>query len=331
MTRNSWFLIIIVFSLASCSQNQTKKGLQVRSSDYVGQTLPSDKPLIFVQGIITTGMYERDVSVTADGNEIYYSLFFGDWTTIMVVRRINGTWYEPVVAEFARDTNRVYAEPSVSSDGKRIMFLSAKPGWVDQHIWMAERKPGGTWGKPSPLPAPINTTLEEFYPSLAKNGNLYFSRRNPETKLISIFLAKWENGRYSAPTPLPPPVNDKGLIYNAGIAPDESFLVACVAGRDTLSPDKPPTYMLFFHNPDGTWSKGIDLIKTLHLPCDDAISISVSPDGTYIFYASARRTLAFRNFAPGWKLTNFHRMRNMSRNGSSDIYWFNFKKIMFRL
>jgi hypothetical protein len=331
MIRNAWFYILLAFILASCSQSQEKKGLPVRSSDYLGQVLPSDRPLMFVGGIISTGMYERDVSITADGNEIYYSLFMDDWTTIIVARRINGTWFEPVVAEFARDTSRFFAEPSVSADGQRIMFLSAKPGWADQHIWMAERKPGGAWGKPVQLPSPINTRNEEFYPSLAKNGNLYFSRRDPETKSTSIFLSKWKNGSFSSPEPLPSPVNGKGVIYNAGIAPDESFLVACVAGRDSVQPENPSTYMLFFHNPDGSWSKGIDLVKTLRLPCDEAISISVSPDGTYIFYASDRRQVPYKNFAPKWTLTSFHQMRNLQGNGNADIFWFNFKKVMFRL
>ena len=331
MTRIAWFIIVLSFGLGSCSLNQPRKGLPVRSSDYLGQTLPSDKPLKFVSGIISTGMYERDVSLTADGNEIYYSLFSGDWTTIIVARRIDGIWFEPVVAEFARDTTRLFAEPSISPDGQRIFFLSAKPGWVDQNIWMTERKTDGSWSTPFPLPSPINTTDEEFYPSLAANGNLYFTRRDPEIKTTRIMLSKWEDGRFSEPIPLPSPVNGDGMIYNAGIAPDESFLVACVAGRDSINAGKVPTYMIFFHNPDGTWSNGIDLIRTLHLPCNEAISISVSPDGTYIFYACAKRTIPYATFTPKWKLHSFHRMRNMQGNGNSDIFWFNFKKVMFRL
>ncbi|MEI7500687.1 MAG: hypothetical protein WCK84_09600 [Bacteroidota bacterium] len=333
MDRIAFIFVILALSLVSCSSNKVKKGLPVRSGDYLGQTLPSDRPYKFAGGIISTGMYERDISITADGNEIYYSLYAGDWITIMVARRIKGTWFEPVVAEFARDTSRFFAEPSISADGQRILFLSAKPGWADQHIWMAERNPGGSWGKPIhlQLPSPIDTSSDDFYPSLAKNGNLYFSRRDNQSKTISIQFSKWKDGKFSAPEPLPPPVNGKGMIYNAGIAPDESFLVACVAGRDSLNPNKAATYMLFFHNPDGSWSNGIDMIETLHMPCNEAISISVSPDGTYIFYASAKRSLPFKSFAPDWKASNFHRMRNLDGNGNSDIFWFNFKKVMFRL
>lgn len=331
MNKIGWLIVILATILVSCNQNQEINGLHVRSQDYLGQVLPNERPKVFAGGIISTGMSERDISISHDGNEIYYSLSSGDWSTIMVARRINGSWFDPVVAEFARDTTRFFSAPSISHDGLRILFSSSERGMRNQQIWKAEREPGGTWGKPCLLPPSINTAQEEFYPSLAKNGNLYFSRRDTLTKKTSIYFSKWENGEFSLPLPLPAPVNGPGFIYNASIAPDESFLVACAVGRDSLSASKAATYMLFFHNPDGTWSKGIDLVKTLRLPCREAISMSVSPNGTYLFYAAANRTQSYKDFAPGWELSNFHRIRNLQGNGSSDIFWFNFKKVMFRL
>jgi len=331
MPRFTLLVLIAALLAGSCTEQPPPKGLPVLPRKYLGQTLPSDKPLMFARGVISTGMYERDFSITGNGNEIYYTLYTGDWVTIMAVKRIGGTWYQPAVAEFARDSSRYFAEPSVSIDGSRIFFLSAKPGWIEQDIWMAKRTANGGWGRPEKLPPPVNTGKQEFYPSLARNGNLYFTRRDPETGISQILVSKPDGNRFTDPIPLPESVNGTGSLYNAAIAPDEQFLVTCMAQKDSVTRELHSTYMIYFHNPDGSWSKGIDLVKTLRLPCSNAISISVSADGNYLFYSSANRTQFYKDLAPGWKSSSLHRQRNLPGNGNSDIYWFDFKKILFRL
>ncbi len=323
--------ILAVFLFTACDRKPPPQGLPVLQRKYLGQTYPSHRSLMFASGIVSTGMYERDLTLSGDGNEIYFSLFTGDWVTVMVVKRIDGIWYQPVVAEFARDSARFFAEPSITLDGKRIFFLSTLPGWKEQDIWMADRLPGGSWSVPVKLPAPVNTPKEEFYPSVAASGNLYFTRRDAETGKTGVYCSRLKEGSFTEPWLLPAPVNDKAMVYNAGISPDEKFLVACVAGFDSLNPERKPTYMIFFNNPDGSWSRGIDLVDKLNLPCREAISISVSADGHFIFFAAANKTLYYKDLAPGWKSSSIHRYRNLPGNGNSDIYWFDYRKIVFRL
>ena len=97
-------------------------------------------------------------------------------------------------------------------------------------------------------------------------------------------------------------------------------MIGCVTGRDSNNLNK-ATYMLFFHNTDDTWSKGIDLIKELNLPCPNAISISVSYDGKYLFFASTKKTIQFRDIQSDWKLNSIMKRRLAPGNGNSDIYW----------
>lgn len=331
MSRLILTVVILVAALCSCGPKKPPPGLPVLSRKYLGQTLPSDRPLMFAQGIVSTGMYERDVSITGNGNEIYYTLFNGEMVTIMVVRRIRGVWYQPVVAEFARDTTRYFAEPSVSQDGTTIFFLSANPGWKDQDIWISTRKAGATWSKPVRVPGMINTAAEEFFPSVARNGNLYFTRRDTGTGKSSVMVAKWKGDHFQDPVDVALPADGISAVYNASIEPDEQFLVSCATIPGDGNQKSHSTYTIFFHNPDGSWSKGIDMVKILSLPCKDAISISVSPDGQYIFYASTKRLHFYREFAPGWKASAIHRQRNLPGNGNADIYWFDFRKVMFRL
>lgn len=295
--------------------------------DFLGQTLSSNKPEIFAPGVISTGMYERDIAITPNGDEIYYSLFQGDWNTIMVTKRVNGIWQEPEVASFARDTMYFFAEPALSIDGNKIFFLSTKPrsnekhlpGWSNQNIWYAERKVNGTWAEPKPLPENINA-FEEFYPSLTKDGTLYFCRTDEKTKVSQILRSKLINGIYQDPIVLPAPINEKGTIFNACIAPDDSYLIGCVTDRDSSNMNR-VTYMLFFHNQDDTWSEGIDLLNKLNLPCNNAISVSTSPDGKILFFASTIKSIKFKDLQPNWKINSILKRRLTPGNGNSDIYW----------
>jgi len=294
--------------------------------DYLGQK-PSSRPTVFAPGIVSTGMYERDFTVSPDGNEIYYSLFQGDWNTIMQAKRVNGIWQEAVVAPFARDTAFFFAEAAFSIDGKKIFFLStkpranetAKPGWSNQNIWFTEKAADGSWDQAKPLPETINA-FEEFYPSITSDGTLYFCRTDAKTKTSQILRSRLVNDEYQAPALLPAPINGKGTIFNACVAPDDSYLIGCVGQRDSTNM-KRTTYMLFFHNADDTWSEGIDLIKALDLPCNGAISISVSFDGKYLFFASSVKSINFKDAMPDWTLSSLAKRRMVPGNGNADIYW----------
>lgn len=323
-------LIIVLFSiLVLNAQNSFEK----LTGAYLGQKLPGNNAEIFAPGLVSTGLYERDLATTADGNEIYYSIFMGDWNTIMVTKQVNGYWTEPVVAEFARDTNFFFAEPTLSVDGSKIYFLSTKPrenetakqGWQNQNIWFAERNKDGNWGMSKPLPENINAQ-EEFYPSLTKNGTLYFCRTDKATEKSQILRSVLKGGLYTDPLLLPAPINEKGTHFNACIAPDESYLIGCVVGRDSLNP-RYSTYMLFFHNEDDTWSEGIDLVRELNLPCNNAISVSISSDGKYIFFASTKKTIYFNDMNSEWNLTKLMERRSVAGNGNSDIYWISAESI----
>lgn len=288
---------------------------------------PELTPKLFAPGFISTGMYERDIAITMAENEIYYSLFQGDWNTIMMTKKVNGVWQEPVVAPFARDTMYFFAEPALSIDGSKIFFLSTKPregevrkpGWNNQNIWVASRNADGSWNEAKPLPENINGQ-EEFYPSLTNDGTLYFCRTDAKTKTSQILRTKLVNGVYQDPIVLPAPVNGKGTIFNACIAPDDSYLIGCVSERDSTNMQR-ATYMLFFHNADDTWTEGIDLVKELNLPCPNAISISTSPDGKILFFASAAKTIKFSELQSSWSLGSIAKRRILPGNGNSDIYW----------
>jgi hypothetical protein len=74
--------------------------------------------------------------------------------------------------------------------------------------------------------SPINTKYDEFYPSVANNGNFYFTRDQPEQNTKDdIYVSEFKNSAYQTPKKLSLAINTEGYEYNAFIAPDESYLL----------------------------------------------------------------------------------------------------------
>ncbi len=321
-------LVLVIVILLSISCGTAEKYSALRGS-YMGQEKPGKVAKIFAPGLVSVGLYERDMAVSPDGKEIYFSIMSRQFSTIFTTRKSGTHWTEPMVASFATDLNFNYAEPAFSPDGKRIYFLATmppeetlepKPGWFYQNIWYAEKDSTGMWGKPKLMEGPVNTENGEYFPSFTSDGTIYFTRSTPGENNASIFRAKYADGKYLEPERLPEPVNGKGQIYNACISPDEKYLVACVVGRDEKNPRR-SYYMVFFRNDDDTWEGPYDMGEQFNQPRDGAISINVSTDGKYIFFASGRGDSMTSLEGKGLKISDVQKAFASHGNNLSDIYW----------
>jgi len=330
------FLMLIALIVNACNNPSKEWNETIRQGPYAGSTAPGDNPELFAQGFITTGIYERDVAISNDGNEIYFSVFLGDWATIMVSRNTSNNWTVPEVASFARDTAVKFCEPAFTPDGQHLLFLCTlpldggepKPGWQDQNIWMVSRDENGMWNDRKPLPPVVNEGAQ-FFPSIAANGDFYFCRTDTTSMISRIYRTTWPVESGTIPEQLPSPINGTGTIFNACISPDGSCLVACVSGRDSIVPLNHPVYYVFFKDGD-QWTDGINLDATLQMKGSNAISPSFSPDGKYFFFATNRKRneTAFSN--GDMNLDFFQERRNTPGNGNSDIYWVD-ARVIFNL
>jgi hypothetical protein len=107
----------------------------------------------------------------------------------------------PVVNSSASD-----GSPDISPDGLTLYFDSGRPGGQgDWDIWVTTRTPGGDWGTPVPLPAPVNGPYADSGPSLSADGlSLYFgSNRSDGYGNYDL----WVSTRKSTDAPWEPPVN----------------------------------------------------------------------------------------------------------------------------
>jgi len=300
----------------------------VLKGPYLGQTPPGTKAALFAPGIVSTGMTERAIAISPDGREIYFELAFGRIVTIMMTKLEDGRWTEPIVAPFASDVRYFHFEPCLSADGRKILFLSNRPppgkepepNWAYQHIWASDRQMNGTWSEPYDLGDPINSGEAEFYPSLTKDGTLYFTRSGSSGEKPKIWRARPAGGKYQTPAVLPAAVNGLGTPYNAFIASDESYLLACVDGRkDSLTPGL-ANYYIFFRGTDDRWSEGVNLGPEVNFPGAAANAPYVTRDGKYLFFGSSwAKPFDF----PVKSATSSRLLEYFGgpQNGDSDIYW----------
>jgi outer membrane protein OmpA-like peptidoglycan-associated protein/tetratricopeptide (TPR) repeat protein len=89
------------------------------------------------------------------------------------------------------------AHPSLSADGNVLYFSSDMPGTLGgQDIWMCRRN-GDGWEKPVNMGFDINTSGDEVFPSVKKDGTLFFSSNGlPGFGDLDIFSAKQIDGKW---------------------------------------------------------------------------------------------------------------------------------------
>ena len=178
---------------------------------------------------VSSGLNNRDITFSADGNTLLTSIMSPKnlFAAIAISHKVDGSWSELQIAPFSGRHQDI--EAMFTPDGKQVFFSSKRPkpdrDGDDWDIWQVSYN-NGTWSEPVNPGGPINSTGDEFYPSIASNNNLYFTATREEGKgAEDIFRAIYENGEYSTIESLGDGVNTKNYEFNAFVAPDESYLI----------------------------------------------------------------------------------------------------------
>jgi Tol biopolymer transport system component len=265
------------------------------------------------------------MALSPDGNDLYYTLqwSYGLFSEILHSEKIHGEWTNPETAIFSGRYNDL--EPAYSPDGQKLFFTSNRPllgsdSVKDYDIWYMLRKEN-LWEGPFNAGSEINTAKDEFYPFLAKNGNLYFTRDNGDTK-DDIFVASFKNGKYEEPVRLPDAVNSKGFDFNAFVDPDEKFILFSSFKR---SDDLGGGDLYYSLRRNGNWQPAMHFGKNINSTALD-YSPFVSGDKKYFFFTSKRQLTKFP-FAESKTADQIRDVLNSYGNGNDDIYIINFKVV----
>lgn len=251
-------------------------------------------------GTVSTGSQETSVAMTPDGNTLYFmrSDFGEKDDTILVSRRQDGHWTQPEVASFSGQWHD--SEPTLSTDGKRLYFVSNRPvhpgdapvtaemsgqHFAGTNLWYVERQADGRWGQPVHVDGALNDGNMIYNPSIAANGDIYFSaHRKDSGNAYQIYVARRTATGHAAPARV-----DLGDIkhnrMDPAIDPQERFLVFAGDEGDALG--RADLYIAF-RQPDGSWG------KPEHLPAPiNSASLenapSLGPRFGELFVSSNRR------------------------------------------
>lgn len=289
------------------------------TGDYLGEN-PSDSAAIFAEGIISKEYNERDLTVSPDGSEIYFSLKGPAFYSIITLKRTSGIWSEPKAASFSGNYSDL--EPAISPDGSKMFFVSNRPlkdgaGPKDFDIWYSERTDSG-WSAPINPGRPLNTAANEFYPSITKNGKVYFCVRNNMTiGGEDIFYSNFRNGKFSNPINLGDSINTKRDEFNSFISPNDDYLIYTTMGYG--EGEGGGDLWISFKNNNDIWSSPKNLGSKINSSFLEFCP-SVSPDGKYLFFTSNRSN---QNKFSEIKLNYPQIIKDLGStlNGNHNIYW----------
>ncbi len=315
---------LIILCLINCKQ-QSK--FPVLSGEYLGQEPPGMEGELFAPGIMSTGLRELNAAFFPGGKEVIYSVGVGSmkWALIMI-REENGRWTRPEVAPFSGEYGGV--DPFVSFDGNTVYYCSNRPKSGQREpednydIWYVKRADTG-WSEPVNMGPPINSDTHEFYPSLTRDGTMYFqSRRDGGIGFGDIYRARLVDGEYVEAELLPEPVNSPDFEGDAFIAPDESYIIVSTFRKeDNIGQSD---LYISFRTKDGSWLPLKNMGRRINSEGGENCQI-LSPCGKYLFYTSGRGTnlsslspLTYEIIKKAW---------TEPQNGNGDIYWVDVKII----
>lgn len=256
---------------------------------YLGQTPPGLTPEVFAPGIVCTEKNEGYLVFLDHGRVLVFDRWLPQTEgpdPYLVMEMRNGRWTRP------RSSNL----PQCPSDpvlpirpDERTLFFAlnrAADGMGESHtewdIWMTRWTDRG-FSSIRRLEAPISSEKRDAWPSLAKNGNLYFmSNRDGGHGRWDIYKAEYKDGSYSNIQNIGHPVNSDLSEADPAVAPDEGYLLFCsqrpggFGGLDLY---------ITFHKQDGTWTAPQNMGPEINTPANEEKPY-VTPDGKYLFFSN---------------------------------------------
>lgn len=187
----------------------------------------------FLSEIFSEMPYVRDLAVSENGKELFFTVddYKHNIGFITTITRKRKKWSTPEIVSFSGRYRDI--EPFLSYDGKRMYFASNRPvdgnseDIKDYDLWYVERSSiGAAWSDAIWLDSTINSSADEYYPSVTQNGDLYFtSAREGSVGTEDIFVAAYRGGQYEAPVSVTGGVNSASYEFNAFVAPDASYML----------------------------------------------------------------------------------------------------------
>lgn len=308
-------IVILIVLLTGCKDTNNNS----LNHPYFEQAEPNFVPEIFAPGIVSTPFHDVRITFSPDLKECFFYTVYQPndstykWTTLYS-KVEDEKWTFPEVAKFSGIYND--HAPCIHPNGKILIYQSDRPiteyDCSDKWSFWWMEKINGEWSEPKPMSKIINSKGNVFGPSIAANGNLYFTRELTDGSQV-IMRSDYENNVYMEPVQLPKTINSVRSQFDAAIAPDESYIIVPVYGReDTIGSTD---YYISFREDNDQWSELINLGREINTANVES-GPYISPDGHFFFFQSygfkSDSTISNKPV----KYSDMIKMLN-----SSDIYW----------
>jgi len=188
------------------------------------------------------------------------------------------------------------AAPSITADGKTLIFTSRRPdtkgGKIDintgnyyDDIYISTwNESKNEWNPAQPAPGNINSEGHDASLSISPDGNSIFLYRNIEgvTGSGDIFVSSIKDGNWSTPKPLPRPINTSFFESSACLSSDGKLLY--------FVSERPGGYGnadIWVSKKKGKneWEKPVNLGPVINTEYDE-LSVFIHPDGKTLFFTS---------------------------------------------
>lgn len=294
-------LLLFTFLLAlitSC-QDHKRSNLTLFSDQ-----IPTDTPLVFGEGIISTDSYEFAITFSPGMDELYFTRRRPEEDNkIYAMKLMDGKWSNPELAFFTTAEGWDF-EPHINPKGDKLYFGSIRPlndtiGSTGLYQWYCKKETNG-WSSPVPLEKPFVDRSVIMFLTSSENGNLYFTtgEKGDKPEDWVIYNSVMEDGQYTSIKRMGSQINTNGKwTAHSFIAPDESYLIYDFKSDKGFG--ESDLYISFNNN--GEWTEPYNMGPEINTDKTE-MTPSVSPDGKYLF---------------------FHR----GEEESGDIYWVDFSLV----
>jgi len=295
--------------------------------DYIDPNHPGGTPAVFAPGAVSFGFHEHCLTISPDGNEMFYGTSSSDhkYYGIVYFKRTGGTWMEPEIVTLIE--HHECMAPRFSPDGEKLFFSAREiaPGEEnkkgDFDIFYVVRK-NGAWSGAVDLGAPVNTGGNEFAPAAASDGTLYYQYWLESGSSSDIFYAELAGGEYREPKRLGFNISTDQYEGGPFIAPDGSYLLF-----QAVRPDNPgggTNIYVSRRKAGGGWNTPVNLGDAVNA-AGNPIHAVVSPDEKYLFFSTNSLREPFE-FGGSTYRELIERFRS-PENGYGTIYWIEARRV----
>ena len=256
--------------------------------DYLGQTTPTDTPIIYAPNLISSKYLEHSSAVfSEDGNTVVWCSIRNNVKKLFQMQRINKQWTKPELLDLFQDNGAIASDGPIFFPGTNSLFFNTAREKSDStdalvkgqnKIWHAELI-NGEWTEPR-----VSLTLPDGVMgqiSFTKDSTIYYlARQEGAWHGIGIFYSNYKNGNYQTPHPMPLEIDESFQNWTPFVAADGTYLIysKCVNQGDYGD-----LYISYSDDAQKKWSIPQNMGAPINSGSQERFPY-VSPDGKYLFF-----------------------------------------------